>query len=93
MKKSKPNSLQTPINWGAKPDSPIQGLLDTVKNKKTLKPKDILRLHSSLIKAFIDGSCKSEFAKTLSYLCSNQLKLYEFIQLESRLKTLEEKFL
>jgi len=74
-------------------DKNLSKLLESIKNKRILKPKDILRLHSKLIASFIDGSIKSEFAKTLSYLCQNQLILYRAIEFEKRLENLESRFM
>lgn len=64
----------------------------TLPRNKKFNSKDILRLHSNLIKSFINGSIESNEAKTLSYLCSNYLKALQGVEVEERLKTLEEKF-
>ena len=64
----------------------------TLPRNKKFNSKDILRLHSNLIKSFINGSIESNEAKTLSYLCSNYLQALQGVEVEERLKTLEEKF-
>ena len=62
-----------------------------IPRKKKFSPKDILRLHSNLIRSFIAGTIESNEAKTLSYLCSNYLQALEGVEIEKRLSELEEK--
>lgn len=74
-------------------NTPLKSLIDSIKGKNQLKPKDILRLHSKLIISFIDGTLKDDKARTLSYLCQNQIRLYELIELEKRIKSIESRFM
>ncbi|MHB8578984.1 MAG: hypothetical protein ACYDA4_03875 [Ignavibacteriaceae bacterium] len=60
------------------------------RNKK-FTAKDILRLHSNLIRSFINGSIESNEAKTLSYLCSNYLAALQGTELEEKLSAIEER--
>ncbi|MHB8337931.1 MAG: hypothetical protein ACYDEE_11000 [Ignavibacteriaceae bacterium] len=60
------------------------------RNKK-FNAKDILRLHSNLIRSFINGSIESNEAKTLSYLCSNYLEALQGTEIEEKLKAIEER--
>ncbi len=59
------------------------------RNKK-FRAKDILRLHSNLIRSFIKGDIESNEAKTLSYLCSNYLEALGQCVLEEKIKKIEE---
>lgn len=59
--------------------------------KKKLSAKDVLRLHSALIRSFINGNIEESSAKTLSYLLSNFLASYQAFEMEQRLIKLEEK--
>jgi len=63
----------------------------TIPRNKKFSPKDILRLHSNLIRSFINGSIESNEAKTLSYLCASYLQALESVEIEKRLSELEEK--
>ena len=60
------------------------------RNKK-FTAKDILRLHSNLIRSFINGSIESNEAKTLSYLCSNYLAALQGTELEQKLQEIESR--
>ena len=62
------------------------------KSKKILKPKDVQRLMSKLISGFCNGSIKSDEAKVLTYLCSQYISIYQTVELEKRIDTLEKRF-
>jgi len=57
---------------------------------RTLKAKDVLRIHSQLISQFIAGNINNHEAKTLAYLCSSYLAVYNTVEIEERLKKLED---
>lgn len=59
--------------------------------KKKFNSKDILRIHSQLIRGFINGSIESAEAKTLSGLCANYIQALQQAEIEERLKAIEEK--
>jgi len=66
-------------------------MLGVSLRKTIFKPKDIRRILSKLITAFIRREVKSEEAKTLSYLCQSYLHALEQVEIEERLRTLEQK--
>ncbi len=72
-------------------DKVSENILGVSFGKKILKPRDIKRIHSKLITTFIQGNITSERAKTLSYLCQSYLQALGFIEMEERIKALEEK--
>lgn len=75
----------------------IQGLSKTtpygivIPKKKKFTAKDCLRLHSNLIRSFIQGQIEDTSAKTLSYLLSNFLAAYQQVELENRITELEKR--
>ena len=70
----------------------IDGLTSLIpKSKKILKAKDIQRLMSKLISGFCNGSIKSDAAKTLTYLCSQYISIYQTIEFEKRVSELEKR--
>jgi hypothetical protein len=73
---------------GISPNSPFN--IKISRNKK-FNSTDILRLHSQLIRAFINRDIESNDAKTLSYLCSNYLEALGMLEIEERLKLIEER--
>ena len=54
-----------------------------------LKGRDILAIHSQLIRNFISGELDNQSAKDLSYLCSNYLNALQVVEFEDRLSKLE----
>lgn len=81
-------STQSNKNKGLKPNSPSLGIV--IPKRTRFRAKDILSIHSQLIRKFISGELKSQEAKDLSYLCSNYLNALQVTEFESRLKSLEE---
>jgi hypothetical protein len=69
-------------------DTPYK--INIPRNKK-FTAKDILRLHSNLIRSFINGNIESDNAKVLSYLCSNYLEALQGAEMEKKLAEIEEK--
>ena len=72
-------------------DNPNSPFKINIQRKKKFNSRDILRLHSNLIRSFISGSIDSNEAKTLSYLCSNYLEALKQIEFEERLIQLENR--
>lgn len=68
--------------------SPSLGII--IPKRVRFRARDILSIHSQLIRKFISGELKSQEAKDLSYLCSNYLNALQVTEFESRLKSLEE---
>jgi len=62
-----------------------------IPNRKRLRAKDILSIHSQLIRKFISGEINSQSAKDLSYLCSNYLSALRDSEMEERLNKIEAK--
>lgn len=63
----------------------------TIPDKKRYNAKDILRIQSQLISNFIQGKIDGSDAKVLSYLCSNFIQNLSVVEVETRLKNLEER--
>lgn len=59
--------------------------------RKRLKARDVLSIHSQLIRNFIAGEIVSQEAKDLSYLCTNYLNALQHAETEKRLQEIEEK--
>ena len=62
-----------------------------ISRKKKFTSKDILRIHSQLIRGFINGTIESQEAKTLSGLCSNYIQALQQTEYEDRIQELEKK--
>lgn len=56
-----------------------------------LRPRDILRIQSQLIRAFLKNEIESQRAKDLSYLCANYLSNFQIVELEKKVELLNEK--
>lgn len=61
-----------------------------IPKRKKLKARDVLSIHSQLIRNFISGQIESQEAKDLSYLCSNYLNTLQFAEYEQRIEQLEK---
>lgn len=57
--------------------------------RNKLKGRDILTIHSQLIRGFINGTLQNKDAKDLSYLCSNYLNALQVVEYEDRISLLE----
>lgn len=69
-------------------DSPY-GIM--IPKRKKLKARDILSIHSQLIRNFISGQIESQNAKDLSYLCTNYLNTLQIVETEERLFEIENR--
>jgi hypothetical protein len=61
-----------------------------IPKKQKLNSKDILRINSQLITAFVKRELNSSYAKTLSYLCSNYIQNLQQTEIETKLEALEK---
>ena len=56
-----------------------------------LRPRDVLKIQSQLIRAFLRNEIESQRAKDLSYLCTNYLSNLQIVELEKKVELLNEK--
>jgi len=61
-----------------------------IPKRKNLKARDVLSIHSQLIRNFISGNIDSQEAKDLSYLCTNYLSALQLVDYEKRIEDLEK---
>ena len=87
MKKNESSELKVITMQGDSPNTPFPGLI--LPNKINLRPKDILRIQSQIIRGFIKGTVVGQNAKDLSYLCSTFLQNLQIVELEARIEKLE----
>lgn len=59
--------------------------------RKSLRPRDVLKIQSQLIRAFLRNEIESQRAKDLSYLCTNYLSNLQIVELEKKVELLNEK--
>lgn len=87
-KKTRRKPLQV-INMQS--ESPATGDFNIIMpRRKKMKAKDILAIHSQLIKKFMSGEVVGDKAKTLSYLCSSYLNSLQVSEYEERIEKLEK---
>lgn len=87
MKKTDCSELKVIQMQGDSSNTPFPGLI--IPSKVNLRPKDILRIQSQLIRAFLSGRINGQPAKDLTYLCSQYLANLQTVELEKRLEILE----
>lgn len=78
---------QVIITKGLRANSPF-GII--MPKRKKLKARDILAIHSQLIRGFVGGHLLNQDAKDLSYLCSNYLSALQVVEFEDRISKLEK---
>lgn len=61
-----------------------------IPKRKNLKARDVLSIHSQLIRNFISRNINSQEAKDLSYLCTNYLSALQLVDYEKRIEDLEK---
>jgi hypothetical protein len=87
--KSNKNSLKV-VELQELPQTPSRLKLFN-RDIKYLKIKDIKRAYSRLIQDYCKGLVNNDDAKTVTYMFSGYLQLIRDIEIEDRLKLLEEK--
>ena len=90
MKKNESSRLKVVTMQGDSSNTPFPGLI--IPCKVNLRPKDILRIQSQIIRGFIKGTVAGQNAKDLSYLCSTYLQNLQTVELEGRLENLESAY-
>ena len=75
-------------------DDPSHGQTEfkiILPRRKSLRPRDILKIQSQLIRAFLRNEIESQRAKDLSYLCTSYLSNLQIVELEKKVELLNEK--
>lgn len=90
MKNSHDNKLQV-IDLAKDGSNSQTAFKIILPRRKSLRPRDVLKIQSQLIRAFLRNEIESQRAKDLSYLCTNYLSNLQIVELEKKVELLNEK--